>query len=58
LTCCKVAIAIRVAVGSGPFSVIEVKIVVEDLGVEQGCQLNVLLEQINQVVLEQMTVEV
>jgi hypothetical protein len=49
---------IRVAVGSRPFSVIEVKIVVEDLGVEQGSQLNVLLEQINQVVLEQMTVEV
>jgi len=49
---------IRVAVGCRPFSVIEVKIVVEDLGVEQGCQLNVLLEQINQVVLEQMTVEV
>jgi len=54
----RLQLLIRVAVGSRPFSVIEVKIVVEDLGVEQGCQLNVLLEQINQVVLEQMTVEV
>jgi hypothetical protein len=49
---------IRIAVCSWPFSVIEVKIVVEDLGGEQSCQVYVLLQQINQVKLEQMAVEV